>query len=229
MRTVPIIGLLLVVPALAAAEDLALPDYGPPVLEPAPEDSVREAPTRRRSHANPRLKLSYRRFAVAGLDTGRVPLDGGQLDVYLLSRRWVRLGLEIEGGSGHSSSPALTADLWYGLFGLTVGLQYPARVTPFIEGRAAAGVLGGTLSGQTTIAGTTVSAQGLDTATLCYLGGVEAGVELYALGRTYLTVALGWVHPVYLGLSPLVIQATGAVRTTKVATDTFTFKVGLGF
>lgn len=53
-------------------------------------------------HANPRLKLSYRRFAIENLDGTPIWLDGGQVDAYLLSRRWVRIGAELEGGGGHA-------------------------------------------------------------------------------------------------------------------------------
>jgi hypothetical protein len=222
-----LVGLLLWAPALALASEGSLPDYGPAVADADPQVAKQEG--RAEPHANPRIKLSFRRFSINGPDGNAVMLDGGQLDAYLLSRRWIRLGLEAEGGRGSSDSATVTARLWYVLTGLTLGIQYPARVTPFVEGRAAVGALGGTLSGFATVASTSVSTTSVNAATLLYLGGIDAGIELYAVGRTYLTVALGWVHPVYYGISPIVLQSTGSVRTTKVAADVFTFKIGVGF
>jgi hypothetical protein len=229
MRKLLVLGVLAVVPGLCAASEPPLPDYGPPVAETPAADVAREGPRPSAPHANPRLKLSYRRFSISGPDGNPITLDGGQLDVYPLSRRWLRLGLEAEGGRGASDTANVTARLWYGLAGLTLGVQYPARVTPFVEGRAAVGALGGSLSGTSVIGGTSVSAQGINAVTLLYLGGIDAGVEVYTVGRAYVTVALGWVHPVYYGLSAITLQATGSTQTTRVAADVFTFKIGIGF
>ena len=222
------LGLLVLVPTLASASEGPLPDYGPAVADP-PVGEVDGAAQPASPHANPRIELSFRRFAVNGPDGNPVALDGGQVDVYPLSRRWLRLGIEAEGGRGSSDTQQVTARLWYGLVGVTAGIQYPARVTPFVEGRAAVGALGGSLSGTAVIGSTSVSTQGLSTTTLLYLGGIDAGVEVYAVGRAYVTVALGWVHPVYYGLSAVVLQTTGSARTTRVGADVFTFKIGVGF
>jgi hypothetical protein len=229
MRRLWLVCVVALVPSLAVASGSALPDYGPQVDEPPAADVAREGPRPSAPHANPRLKLSYRRFAISGPDGSPIALDGGQLDVYPLSRRWLRLGLEAEGGRGASDTASVTARLWYGLAGLTLGVQYPARVTPFVEGRAAVGALGGSLSGTSVIGGASVSAQGISAVTLLYLGGIDAGIEVYAVGRIYLTVALGWAHPVYYGLSAVAVQATGSTRTTRIAADVFTFKIGAGF
>jgi hypothetical protein len=229
MRPFLVLGLLVVLPGPSAAGEPPLPDYGPPVAEPPAADVARAGARPKATHANPRLKLSYRRFAVNGPDGDPIALDGGQLDVYPLSMRWLRLGLEAEGGRGSSDTERVTASLWYGLVGVTAGIQYPARVTPFVEGRAAVGALGGSLSGTAVVGGTTVGADGINATTLLYLGGVDVGVEVYAVGRAYVTVALGWVRPVYYGISAVALQATGATKTTKVAADVFTFKLGVGF
>ena len=229
MRKLLVLGVLVVVPGLCAASEPPLPDYGPPVAEAPAADVAREGPGPSAPHANPRFKLAYRRFAISGPDGNPITLDGGQLDVYPLSRRWLRLGIEAEGGRGSSDTEQVTARLWYALAGLTAGLQYPARVTPFVEGRVAVGALGGSLSGAATIGGAAVATQGLSATTLLYLGGIDVGVEVYAAGRTYLTVALGWVHPVYYGLSTVAVQSTGSTQTTRIAADAFTFKIGAGF
>jgi hypothetical protein len=228
MRKLLVLGVLVAIPGWGLATEPPLPDYGPPVVEPA-ADVAEQRSRASRPHANPRLKLAYRRFAVSGPDGGPIALDGAQLDVYPLSRRWVRLGLEAEGGRGASDSANVTASLWYGLAGVTLGIQYPARITPFVEGRAAVGALGGTIRGSSTVGSTTVTAASVNAVTLLYLGGIDVGAEVYAVGRAYVTVALGWVHPVYYGLSAVALQEIGATRTTKVAADVFTFKIGVGF
>src|SRR5439155_11100630 len=102
-------------------------------------------------HANPRLKLSYRSFGIGNLDGSYVPLKGAQLDLYPVSRRYFRLGIELEGGAGDASLDGHAASLTYGMAGLGMGIQYPARITPFVEGRFAAGVLSGQMDGAVTI------------------------------------------------------------------------------
>jgi hypothetical protein len=224
-----LVWVLVGVPVLARASEAPLPDYGPAVTDPPADTVATDGAKPSGPHANPRMKLSFRLFSINGPDGIPISLDGGQLDVYPLSRRWLRLGLEAEAGRGASDTASVTARLWYAMAGVTAGIQYPARVTPFVEGRAAVGALGGSLSGSATVASTTVSADGINAVTLLYLGGLDAGVELYAVGRAYVTVAVGWVHPVYYGLSTVALQATGSTRTTKVAADVFTFKIGVGF
>ncbi len=102
----------------------------------------------------PRLKLSYRHFAITNLDGSQIPLDGAQLDAYLVSRRWLRIGLVLEGGGGSGSYSGYQANLDYGLVGLAAGVQIPGPITPFVEGR----VIGGFLAGQVT--GTPAAASG---------------------------------------------------------------------
>jgi hypothetical protein len=182
-----------------------------------------------RPHPNPRLKLSYRRFAVPNLDGDDIWLDGAQLDAYALSRRWIRLGVELEGGVGKASLLDIaTASLSYGLAGVTLGFQYPWRVTPFVEGRFAGGVLSGKLDGDLRVAG--VDYGGTSAITWMYLGGVETGVELYTFGRFYLSGAIGWVRTTWHGPD---VPATeqdpmGNMHFKEITGDSFTFKVGLG-
>ncbi|HEY3358136.1 MAG TPA: hypothetical protein VGQ83_33120 [Polyangia bacterium] len=225
MRRVLVLCFVLVMPAAAVAEEPV------PVLrdEPLPQDGAAPAA----AHANPRLQVSYRRFAVGGIGGADVPLAGGQLDVYPVSGRWVRFGLEAEGGAGDASVLGGNARLWYGLGGLTAGVQLPGRVTPFVEGRFAAGALGGSFTATATVGGTTGTVQGA-AATLLFVGGVEAGVAVYAVGRTYVSVALGWAHPVFFGPNAAGLQgaaglpSAGTSPVSQVAADVFTFKVGVG-
>src|SRR5215470_11123282 len=168
-------------------------------------------------HATPRLKASYRTFTIAGLDETPVRLQGVQLDAYAVSERWLRVGFELEGGTGSAGWALASATLGYGLVGLTVGVQYPARVTPFVEGRFFAGVLAGVLDGTDEAA-----------ATWLYGGGVEAGVEVYLHGRTYLSAAVGWMRSSWRGVDVNMSTAGNLVYTDLVA-DSFTVKVGIGF
>jgi hypothetical protein len=217
---------VLLAPALVAATEL--PVAPPPPAEPPPADTPSEPPGQAaRPHPNPRAQVAYRNFAIAGLAGTPVGLNGAQLDVYPLSQRWIRVGLEAEVGAGDTTVSGVNAALWYGLGGLTAAIQYPGRVTPFVEGRVAGGLLTGSAHGAVTASGTTTAIQGLNANTLLYLGGVEAGVALYTAGRAYLSVSLGWVHPVYLGVNPTALQA-GTIKVGSLAVDTFTFKIGLG-
>src|SRR5260221_13610961 len=50
--------------------------------------------------ANPRLKLSYVRFSTGNADGSAIPLQALHLDLYPLSRPWVRGGFSIEAGRG---------------------------------------------------------------------------------------------------------------------------------
>jgi hypothetical protein len=187
---------------------------------------TREAP---RPHASPRLKLSYRRFAIANLDGSSVWLDGAQLDAYALSRRWVRIGFELEGGTGHASFNANGASLSYGLFGLSAGVQYPARVTPFLEGRIAAGVLGGELDRALSSSGVTLVPAGASVVTYLWGGGLETGVEVYTVGRAYLSASIGWVRTSWSGPDYAALAQNGrGVRTQALTGDSFTFKLGVG-
>lgn len=183
--------------------------------------------TRSRSeHPNPRLKTSYRLFSISGLQGGRLWLNGAQIDAYALSRRWVRVGAELEGGGGGATFAATPVRLTYGLFGLTAGVQYPARVTPFVEGRFVGGVLHGDLQGTLTVGESSYGNQ--SATTWIYGGGVETGIEMYVYGRTYLSVGAGWMRSTWHGLDvPTMIQ-TGHMAFKNLTGDTFTLKVGIG-
>lgn len=221
-------------PARAAAGppegDKAAPrDPAKKSAEPAATVSQSAPPA---EHPNPRFKLSYRRFSLANIDGSTMNLQGGQIDSYFLSRRFIRIGLEAEGGAGDSAASSHISNAWYGLGGLSVGFQYPARVTPFVEGRFAAGVLGGSMTGTIPVAGgaASVNLNNTPVATLLYLGGIDAGVEVYTFGRFYLSASIGWAHPVYQGPDWAAMQAnpSGGMQVKAVSSDTFTFKVGIG-
>ena len=182
-------------------------------------------------HPNPRLKLAYRRFAIANLDGSSLWLDGAQLDGYPLSRRYIRAGIELEGGAAKVAVEGQKGTFGYGLLGLSAGFQYPARVTPFVEGRFAGGVLGGRLESQTATAlppGVTLPTT--PAATWIYLGGIEAGVELYAVSRVYVSAAIGWTRSTWHGLDYAAMKQNpiGGVKFKDLTGDSVALKIGFG-
>jgi hypothetical protein len=190
----------------------------PPRVVLADEDDpklARGAPRRRLwpriTHAVPRFKLAYRYLSVASLTGGTEPLHAAALDFYPVSNL-VRLGIGTEVGfSGDSYGT------WFLTEGLSLGVQWPARVTPFVDGRFVAGLVGANVLGHQVVS-------------YIYAGGIDGGIEVYYLRRFFVTVAVGWVHPVYRGVDLAQVQAhpTAAPPGQDFAADTFTLKVGLG-
>jgi hypothetical protein len=164
------------------------------------------------THAVPRVKLAYRYFSTVGLEKG-VNLDfhAAELDFYP-SSGYLRFGLDTElafaGGR---------YDAWYLATGAALGFQYPWRVTPFIEGRFLAGLLGGSAAGATAVS-------------YIYMGGIDSGIELYVASRFYLTASIGWVHPVYSGVDIDWVKLHPGIAPQRkdFSSDSFTFKVGIG-
>jgi hypothetical protein len=177
---------------------------------------------------SPRLKASYRLFAISGLQGGQLWLNGAQVDAYALSRRWVRVGVELEGGGGGATFSTTPVRLSYGLLGLTAGVQYPARITPFVEGRFVGGVLSGQLEGTLTIGSSSYSGQ--SATTWMYGGGIESGIEAYVYGRTYLSLGLGWMRSTWHGIDVLTMMAnpSNGMAYKNLTGDTFTLKIGIG-
>jgi hypothetical protein len=190
-----------------------------------PQATVTRAPG---GHPNPRLKASYRLFSLAGLEGSAMWLQGAQLDAYALSRRWVRLGVELEGGAGGTTFVNTPASLSYGLGGVTAGVQYPARVTPFLEGRFAGGVLSGQLDGALTIGAVTYN--GMSATTWMYVGGIETGVEIYVYRRAYLSVGGGWMRSTWHGIDvpTTIANPQGGIAYKDITGDSFTLKLGGG-
>jgi hypothetical protein len=193
--------------------------------QPAATPTVRAAA---RPHVNPRLKLSYRRFAISHPDGSALWLDGAQVDGYYLSRRWVRLGVEAQGGGTRSSLLDTPANLAYGLFGLNAGVQYPWRVTPFVEGRFAAGFLNGQLDGTLTLGNVTMTNTSMTT--WMYQGGLETGIEVYTVSRLYLSFGVGWVRSTWRGpdVAAMALAPQDGLKLKDITGDSFTFKVGFG-
>lgn len=134
----------------AARADVSLDPSGGagvPTVQAHRDDERPEAPITI-DRPNPRLKLSNRGFSIANLDYKPVPLSGLELDLFLLSTRWLRGGLTVDGGRGQGTFAGNHVSLRYGMAGFAGGFQYPAPVTPFVEGHLAAGVLTGEAEGR---------------------------------------------------------------------------------
>ena len=175
------------------------------------------------AHESPAVKLAYRHLDLPNLkgtgmtDTADLSFHVIELDIYPISRRYLRLGLDAEFGYGIGILDDQPARAWYLTTGANLGFQYPWRVTPFIDGRLVAGLLGGDVIGQTAIA-------------WIYMAGFDSGIELYIAGRFYVSVAIGYLHTGYNGVDLPYTKAhpTEDARREVISGDTFTFKIGLG-
>jgi hypothetical protein len=193
----------------APVETFVLPDEDDPKL-------ARGAPPRRPwwrvEHPVPRFKLAYRRLWAPAIDGGTQPFDAGELDFYPVSGL-LRFGVIGEVGWGGGKY-----GLWYLSAGASLGVQYPARVTPFFEGRFVAGLIGGQFEGNPVVS-------------WIYAGGLDGGIEVYYFRRLYVSAAIGWTHPVYGAVDAAALMAnphsTPILKT--LSSDSFTFKLGLGF
>ncbi|HVZ74510.1 MAG TPA: hypothetical protein VHJ20_19145 [Polyangia bacterium] len=232
-----ILALALAAPAARAADVL-----GPDTVATSPQAPLNETPTTVTRAApepapstplrpRPVLKLSYERLSMGNTDGSAVPLEALHLDLYAISRPWFRIGVETEAGRGSATMYGAAASLKYGLLGLDLGFQVPARVTPFVEGHLAGGVLEGKLDGAVAIPGTGVSITGASAATWMVSRGVDAGVELYALGPVYVFGALGWTRNTWgnADYTAMLANASAGLKFKDVTHDSLTFKIGLGF
>jgi hypothetical protein len=163
-------------------------------------------------HAAPFAKLAYRYLTARSIEGPDLQFNVIQLDLLPISQRWVRAGLDIEVGLGPGQY-----SLYYLATGVSLGFQYPWRVTPFVDVRFIAGLVYGDAAGRSFLSYT-------------WMPGIDFGFELYLVGRLYLSVAIGWAHPVYRGIDAT-YQRTHPLadpRWKDIESDTFTFKVGLG-
>jgi hypothetical protein len=172
-------------------------------------------------HPTPRVKFSYLRHGL-----GDVPMQALHLDLYPLSWRWLRAGVELEAGHGRGSLMGAASSVNYGLVGLNFGLQIPRRVTPFIEGRIAGGIIQTRSNGAMLIPGTPIMVNGGSGSSFLLTRGVDVGVELYTFGHNYVSAAIGVQRTSW--------QVTGFdIRDTmvskRVSYDSFLFKIGIGF
>lgn len=180
------------------------------------EDDPKLAPhSPRRARPVARFEASYRYLALADPYGGALPFHLVELDGFPLSR-YFRLGISAAAG-GSPRENAYLAEL-----GLGIGMQYPARVTPFLDVKLAAGVVGATIEGR-------------KVASYEYRPTLEAGLEFFIASSFHVTVAVGYAHPVYGGVDANVIKAqiaAGEMPTYAVhgiGWDTVTARAGIGF
>src|SRR6476659_2096911 len=94
----------------------------------------------------PRVKLAYRNFTTVGLEKSTdLPFHIIELDYYP-SSGYLRFGLDTELGLNNGPYSA-----WFLTTGAALGFQYPGRVTPFLETRFVAGLMGGSAMGATAV------------------------------------------------------------------------------
>ena len=187
-----------------------------------------EAPRAKGEHANPRLKVGLRTLAIRNVDGTSAPLSALELDSYPLSRRWVRGGIRVLGGMGQATMAGNDVDLTYAMVGAAGGVQYPARVTPFVEGNLAGGALWGSTDRPLQLPGVS---QGISTAgavTWVRGYGIDVGTEVYTVGRAFVSTAFGWLHTTWSGPDLGATASAGALRLTDLTTDTLTLKLALG-
>jgi hypothetical protein len=178
----------------------------------------------------PRLKLSFVRFNAGHPAGGTIALQSLHLDMYAFNWRWLRIGVDAEGGLGHTTLAGAGTNLRYGLLGVSAGLQIPGRITPFIEARVAGGIMAGTVEDPVTIPGTNVDITGVSAATWMWARGVDIGAEIYTFGRAYVSVGVGWIRTTWRSadFSNSTGGATG-LSFKDVTHDSFMFKIGVGF
>lgn len=188
-----------------------LPFLGVPLDEDDPKLALRFHRARPVAH----LDVGYRYLSVADPYGGRLPFHLVELDGFPLSQ-YFRLGISAAAGVS-TREHAFLAEL-----GLGAGVQYPARVTPFLDVKLSAGVIGATIEGH-------------KVATYEYRPTIEAGLEFFAARSFHFTVAVGYAHPIYGGVDARLIKAQIAAGQTpsftvhSVGWDTVTARAGVGF
>jgi hypothetical protein len=181
-------------------------------------------------HPSPRLKLAERTFSIGNVDSTPLPVGGLELDLYPLSARWLRGGITAAAGKGQGEMSGSDVSLHYGLLGVSGGVQYPARVTPFVEGNLSGGLLEGSLDSALAVPGTSLSISGGSAVTWIYGRGVDVGAELYTVGRLYVSGAIGWVRTTWHGpdLAAMAEAPAAGFVFRDYTADSVTFKLGLG-
>lgn len=218
MRILSRIVLLLVLSVASARAD------GPPsVILAADEDDPKlarlaaEAARANEVHPAPRLKLSYRYLKMPHLDRSDIAFHGAQIDLYPVSIPWMRLGVNAALASGRGMLEGKPSSPWFFIGGVDLGLQYPYRITPFVDFRFAAGLLGGQIDQTAAL-------------TWTYHLGVEGGAEFYLFSRVFVSAAIGWLHTTYRGANLVELRKhpMNDVVYEAIVGDTFTVKVGIG-
>lgn len=228
VRSAPLLGRLVASLALlATASGSASAQDDAPAITIEREAAVPVAAPS--AHPAARLKLSLEGFTIKTTWGMPVGLTGLHLEAYPLSRKWLRAGVGLTGGLGDATFDGASASVDYGLLGVSVGTQYPGRVTPFVEANLAGGFMSASLDRPLTVGGVTVdNASGT---TWLVVGGLDAGAELYVFRRAYLSFSLGWMRSTWASpdFDPRDTSMPPTnLRITTVTADSLMWKVGLG-
>lgn len=126
----------------------------------------------------PVLKLGYRTFSVSEMGERDSRYHLATLHVYLLSSH-LRAGAGLEGGPESSHRKNFIID---GM--LSLGVQYPAGVTPFLDAEMGIGFLRRDVLER-------------DLMEFIYHGGIEGGIEIYAHESILVSASVGWRRQVF--------------------------------
>jgi hypothetical protein len=187
------------------------PFYAPPLDEPDPKLSLGLRLRPPTTH----LEVSYRYLAVRDPFGGSLPFHLVELDGYPVSR-YVRVGLSATGGASTRRSA------WMANVGFSIGVQYPWRVTPFLDLRFVAGVIGAYIVDRSVVS-------------YEFHPALEGGIDVFLKASVHLVVAVGWAHPIYGGVDANKIQTevnagqSPVFDVHNVGYDTVTVRAGLGF
>jgi hypothetical protein len=187
----------------------------PPPRRTLDEDDPKLARGFRRARPVARFDLSYRFLQIADPFGGSLPFHLIEATGYPLSGIF-RLGVSLAGGGAPRDSA------WMFDVGLAAGLQYPYRVTPFLDLRFHAGVVGANIVDRNVV-------------TYEFRPVLEGGAEFFIAGGFHLTAAIGWAHTVYGGVDANAIQQQVQAGlkpkfdVINLSLDTVTARVGLGF
>lgn len=157
-----------------------------------------------RTDRGPRMKLSYRTFSVGEQGGREARWHAFAVDRYFVSSL-VRLGGGFEGG--FDSTPRSDFML---LTNLTVGVQYPCRLNPFLDSIYSFGLFRRDILHQ-------------DLYGFTYQIGLDAGVDFFVNLRFLLSAAIGWRRVVFRQVGD------GETDSVYLYFDSFTVRIGLGF
>jgi hypothetical protein len=151
----------------------------------------------------PRLKVGYRTFSVGEMGGRDARYHGAAIDVFVYSGI-VRVGPGLEATADDTERDNF---LIAGVINL--GVQYPARLTPFLDFTWGGGVLRRDVLDQ-------------DLVDFAYHVGIEGGGELF-VGPVLVSLTLGWRRQAFR------YEENDQVEAVYVTFDSFTAKVGFGF
>jgi len=191
---VALIGFVLRLAAPAAAHEAD-------TLPPAPDKIDRQAPI---------LQLSWRRFNIGragdAMPSDNSAMDGVMFEWYPISS-YLRFGLGTEYAREHSDR---SEHDWYLAEHLSLGVQKPGPITPFVEGTVGAGYFKRFVVSQ-------------EQPTAIWEFGANAGALFHFSGPAFVSLSAGWVHPVWL------LVSVDQMSLAQVYRDSFAIKLGLGF